>query len=690
MKKFIPYILIVAMVGTFAWLSFSSSVSNVNQAEAESVFDPVIKVGGKIWDVAAGVGSAGYAVATGDWGKIADATIGQMLAWIAHFIWSISSMLFTFSGYLLDYAVDFSVKDFKDHIDQIEVIDTGYKIVLNVANMLFIFILLYIAIKTILGAGGDTKKLLINVILVGLFINFSLFMTKTIIDASNILAMGFYNGIQTEAGETKGGQKIIAQGSIASALMSGLRLQTMIPSSDSEYNKEDPSKGLTNFNIMINYLGGSLMFLVSAFVFLSVALLFIVRFVALLFYMLFSPVAFLGLLLPEFKQYSSKWWSGLQSQALFAPAFLFMAYLISAIINSGQLWDAAGGSKDPASNFYDVISSTGQVGGFGIIMNYVILMALMIGALIMAKKMAGEGSAGMVGYAKKFQGWAQGMAGGIVGRNTIGRGAEFIDKKFDKARERMEESPRGRVALKALGAFGITDNTGVIKDVLGKGKKLKFGGQYSREDIVKERDAQIAEGLKNRKGKSDRLASYIEGLSLKEQFSAYEKMSARDRAEVERTAVTGTPRDLMFKELRKKLSVEESEKTDEANKKASTDQKNRETREDLKRVASGGINPATGIAYTPAEIDNLMTNLKSKETYKLIPAESAHRANPAINPLFNPLIIDRFSTGHLSNLMAEGDLTPAEKLAIKTRVLARAGTAQALWMNQPINLANWS
>lgn len=408
------------MVGTFGWLSFASSVSNAKQAEAaESVFDSLKVVGSGIWDFAKGVGSTGYAVATGDWGKIADATIGQMLSWIASFIWHISSIIFTFSGHLLDYAVDFSVKDFKDHIEQIRVIDTGYKIVLNVANMLFIFILLYIAIKTILGVGGDTKKLLTNIIVVGLFINFSLFMTKTIIDASNIVAMGFYNSVQTEAGKTEKGQTIVAQGSIATAMMSGLRLQTMIPSSGSEYNKKDPSKGLTNFNIMINYLGGSAMFLVSAFVFLSVALLFIVRFVALLFYMIFSPVAFLGIISPELKEYSSKWWSGLQSQALFAPAFLFLAYLVSAIINSGQLWAAVGGDKDPASNVYDVISATGQVGGFGIIMNYVILTALMIGALITAKEMAGKGSAGVLKYTNQFQGWAQ----GVMGRNTLGRAA---------------------------------------------------------------------------------------------------------------------------------------------------------------------------------------------------------------------------------------------------------------------------
>ena len=422
------------MIGTFLWVSFgrSNTVSAQTQTQENvGVWKWVVDnfgvgawkaVGKNVYERPARL-FPGVAVVEnywGDWGKIADATIGQMVSWISDFTWRASAKIFTMSGFLLDYAVDFSVKDFKANIDGINVINTGYKIVLNVANMLFIFILLYIAIKTILGMGGDTKKLLTNIIVVALFINFSLFMTKVIIDASNIVAMGFYNAVQTEVGQTKieGNEeqvKMISVGSVSTAMMAGLRLQTQIPSPDSEYNKKDAAKGLTNFNIAMNNFGGSALFLISAFVFLSVAILFIVRFVALLFYLLFSPVAFLGMISPELKEYSAKWWKGLQSQALFAPAFLFMAYLISAIVNSGQLWDAVGGD-DSSSTFYDSFSSAGPE-AFPIIMNYVILMALMLGALIMAKSMANTGSAGVLKYTGKFQSWAQGVAG----RNTVGR-----------------------------------------------------------------------------------------------------------------------------------------------------------------------------------------------------------------------------------------------------------------------------
>lgn len=508
MKRFIPLILIVAITGTFIMLSFSSYFSKPKQADAQIQAIPIIILIGKtIWQHKGLI--TGIAIgSTVLWGseKIIDMTLGRMLALISDFTWFVSARLFTLSGYLLDYAVDFSVKDFKQNIDNIGVINQGYKIILNVANMIFIFILLYIAINTILGiGGGDIKKLLTNVIIVALLINFSLFMAKVIIDASNIIAMGFYNAVQTET-ISEGEQKAISVGSVSTAMMAGLRLQTLIPSPQSAYNEEDPDKGLTNFNIAMNQFGGSALFLVSAFAFFSAAFLFITRFIALLFYMILSPVAFLGYISPELKGYSSKWWKGLQSQAIFAPVFLFFAYLISSIVNSGKLWEAVGGNSDPSSNFYDVISSSGRL-GFPIIMNYAILTALMYGGLIAAKKMASEGSSGIVKYADDFRGWAQGVAG----RNFLGRPAHLVGDS-DKMAEFVARHPtvggfvKNRFDSVAGVSFGGAKGgyTKALKDSVEQKRKtadwLKYKGKdekYTeeeakkiREEIEKEKEAQ--------------------------------------------------------------------------------------------------------------------------------------------------------------------------------------------------------
>ncbi len=72
----------------------------------------------------------------------------------------------------------------------------AWRIVRDFSNIFFILVLLYISIKMILGLGGsDIKKMIVNVIIAALLINFSMFFTQVVIDSSNILALIFYNKI---------------------------------------------------------------------------------------------------------------------------------------------------------------------------------------------------------------------------------------------------------------------------------------------------------------------------------------------------------------------------------------------------------------------------------------------------------------------------------------------------------------
>lgn len=450
MKKFIPYIFITAFIGTFLAVSFvgpfSSTVSGPKKAEAQSVTDdtveekttvklndgtitdqdlpPVPIKGGSSWTT-----------------NILDATLGYGMAMAASLVFYMSGMILNMSSALMEMVIYFTIIKFKANIEGIGVIDMGYEIILNVVNMVFIFILLYMAIKTILGDGGDIKKLLVKVIMVALFINFSLFMSKVIIDASNIMSMGFLNAIKPEAEvvvKTEGGktvkETIVKQGSVATAFMSGLKLQTTAYNPNSKIVKDDPDKGLEHFTMTLMFLGGAAFNLVAAFVFFAISFLFITRFIALLFYMIFSPVAFLGYIAPELQEYSSRWWKGFQSQVIFAPAFLLIAYLIASIISSGALWTAVNAGRTSGADLATAIA-TGFQSGFSVVMNYAILTALMIGGLITAKAMAAQGSAGMVAYADKARGWMQGVAG----RNTLGRAAylagnsAYMSKLIDKS-----------------------------------------------------------------------------------------------------------------------------------------------------------------------------------------------------------------------------------------------------------------
>ena len=67
--------------------------------------------------------------------------------------------------------------------------EKGWGAVRDVANIFFILMLLYVAIKTVLSLNvTDNKRLVGVIIIVALLINFSLFTTKVVIDASNIFS----------------------------------------------------------------------------------------------------------------------------------------------------------------------------------------------------------------------------------------------------------------------------------------------------------------------------------------------------------------------------------------------------------------------------------------------------------------------------------------------------------------------
>jgi len=107
-----------------------------------------------------------------------------------------TSFLFSLSGQLLDWAMGFTLDSNSYKGSGATFVEQGWKIARDIANIMFIFILLWVGIGTILGNHNvNAKNTIKNVILVALLLNFSLFFARVVIDASNILGGVFYNNI---------------------------------------------------------------------------------------------------------------------------------------------------------------------------------------------------------------------------------------------------------------------------------------------------------------------------------------------------------------------------------------------------------------------------------------------------------------------------------------------------------------
>lgn len=428
MKKFIPYILIMAIVGGFL-LSVVPP-----PREAEGVAPVGIVIGGlALWQLLGhSIGIPTPIDLTIDFAKM---SLSYILAGISWFFFQMASVIVSISGYLFDIAVEKSItlNEFIKGIttpDGRGAIDVGWAASRDVVNLFFIFILLYIAIATILQLSGyGIKDLLVRVIIIALLVNFSLLATKVIIDASNILALKFYNNIKVKieapdddpGGKFKKGDEIYTN-SPALIFTDVLKFQTIFKAK---------GRGISGFiekadkfDVALVLFLGTIVLLVVAFVFCAMAVLFIIRSVALIFLMVISPLAFLAMALPATKGYASQWWTKLFKQAFFAPFCLFLLYLSAMIVSSPGFVNIT--DSDDASF---ALALSGQSSHFGIIFSYILVIGLLIGSLLVAKEMGAYGADTAIKLGKSAKKWGQGYAGKISKRGAGYLAEKSIDEK---------------------------------------------------------------------------------------------------------------------------------------------------------------------------------------------------------------------------------------------------------------------
>ncbi len=385
-------------------------------------------------------------------------SITQCIAEGANLVLTLVAWILWASGILLNLTVKYTVIDMAATIRGITAIDIGWRVFRDLANMFFIFALLYIAIATIFSASTHSmRQSLVWLILAALLINFSLFFTKVVIDASNVVAAEFYNNI-TVNGQRLGEQNLVAGGAgsfdagLSDAFMQPLRLQSL-------YNPQNGSLDATaasNFTraladasrSVLVMIFGSVFLFIAAVVFIMAAGLFIVRFVVLVFLMILSPFAVAGWILPRFNSLTNQWMSALTNQAIFAPLYMMLTWIVLKIVTAPNFL-----GNDSNSDFAALLTSGALTGteagqaGVGILLNFVVIIAFLIGTIVLSKSYATQG----VPFANQFLGKMTAAAGGALfgsgarlGRRTIGKwyGTDILEND-DRRRDLQQRAARG-------------------------------------------------------------------------------------------------------------------------------------------------------------------------------------------------------------------------------------------------------
>ncbi len=461
---------------------------------------------------------------------IISGTLGGCIAQILYYLLFLpTSYLFSLTGVFFDWTFNYSISD---QSYRSEFVVQGWGLVRDFCNIFFIFVLLYIAFSTILNLHGfKTKEMIVNVVVIGLLINFSLFAAQLIIDTSNILARVFYNSnaIKITTGDNAAngvsshtpGLEVGPNGELplSAALVNKVNPQNLILSS-SKVNILDSNKtadiggasiGVGTF-ILVTLLATAIN-VVGLIVFLSVGLIFIARVIGLWIYMIFAALAFFSYMVPSLQGIEmigwKRWWPELISMSFLAPIFIFFLYLILKFLEKGLGLISAG-------------NSTGMQFVIGIVVPFAFIMILLMKAKDIAKKMSGSIGQGITNGVAAVGGIALGAgmgAAAFAGRSTIGRLAAKADKSNwlnDTA-----AGKRGNWATQRLAKFGKkstsyvsgasfdTRQTGIANtlskhsgmnlnkgtSVLGLDTKKGLGGYKGSQDRKVEKENKFAESL---------------------------------------------------------------------------------------------------------------------------------------------------------------------------------------------------
>lgn len=343
-------------------------------------------------------------------------------------IWKALAAITKFAASILDFFIYYSTNS---EAYSNGFIENAWATVRDIANLFFIIGLLYVAIKTILGLNvTDNKKIIGSIIIIALIINFSLFATKVVIDASNVLAKIFYNQITpldpngNKLDPADGGEKSVTVG-----IVDMINPQSIILG--------DPVNNLGQFTIILFISLAMMGYLI--FMFLSIALLFVARVASLWIAMIFSPIAFITYALPvKIPSLGFKEWSkNLIEQAFMAPIFIFFLYIILLLGKSLKAitYNTGAGADVTLQNT----------------MASVVPMLIIFVLLRNAKEIAVSYSGKMGEAFNSFGGKIAGFAGGAALGATAYLGTRAIGGAASKYLKSNEENLKQKANEKGIG-----------------------------------------------------------------------------------------------------------------------------------------------------------------------------------------------------------------------------------------------
>ncbi len=422
---------------------------------------------------------------------------------------------------LFDLVFDKTVLNMSDQIKRMTVINDAWKTFRDLSNIFFIFALIYASIGTILQLHTyNVKQLISKLIIAALLINFSLFFTKAIIDASNIVATEFYSHITFQDGDTKAN---ITQSKLGTALLSIVRIQSFYADGKTPNAVDaDPGRNFARSeHPFLLFAMGIIFAFFFTIVMLAVTLTFIGRFVTFIGLLILSPLAFVAPILPGGEEMSNEWKKSLINNAIYAPAFLIMIWVVLRIANDPTFKDGLG-----LTAFSSAFSDTPKTSALGVVLNFIILITMLIFSVTISKRLGISGAENSAALFAKMRSKGTNFAKGAVLAypqkkwNQFAHNAEHRLENSEEGeelkRQATQDTWRGKWARKQIALthaateFSLGGKAGVDSHGNSTGGLPFVQSLKAKTEMLEKNDDAYAREVRN---KPEKLASHLKKLA---------------------------------------------------------------------------------------------------------------------------------------------------------------------------------
>src|SRR3989338_697582 len=319
---------------------------------------------------------------------IAYGAVNGFFAFSLSIMFTIVGKLLAMMVVMLDWVVNLRI------YTNVPIIQEGWKIMRDFANMLFIIALIVMAYGTIFNIPGyDFRSLIKKFLIAALLINFSLVIGGLIIDATQVLNNTFLN----------------AMGDIAGHLGNGLNPAQILPAGVGDISSSEAIANALAGSIVTLIFSIFLLFTFAVSVAVPLAVAF-VRIPVLWALLIVSPMAWLLSILPATKKAYDSWWRQFLAWNLFLPYYLFFMYFALYFLSKKD--DVLRGLGQDF--VYSGLTGLQSNFTFGLLFYYVMVAIFMIGGTKVAMSAGQFSGTGIMSVAQ----WGRNKVANRIGWNA--------------------------------------------------------------------------------------------------------------------------------------------------------------------------------------------------------------------------------------------------------------------------------